>query len=397
MTSRLGFVAFVLLLVACADDSEVDGAALADLASPAASLGTCVRTPKAANRTRKVVVSHPIGTSGQKDGKSFEVLDLEPTGALRRTGVRFELGMVAENPIVFTPDGEIGMVPQNDGTIGIFRFDASGMPHVVDAALNGGFWASAITMSPNGDRAYVLDGDTADHHGGVYTLEIGCDGGITPKGLAFPSSAPSVMSFLPQSRSRAVLVAKQALTSTDGNDAFTIDTTRPALLAQGSAFGDVDGDRSSMAITPDGKYALVGDDDIRAGNRLAVVSLSDMKNRQVLTVDAPFSVVTSVYGNAALVVDGDDFNEITTLSYRPANATEPFAVVGPLAYTLPPPQLPGVAVQITRGDLKGRVLVAELAAVRQVQFRSNGTVVDVDETTFGDGDADSLGTLGVQP
>jgi hypothetical protein len=289
------------------------------------------------------------------------------------------------------------MVPQTDGTIGVFRFDASGAPHVVDPALHGGFSASAITMSPSGDRAYVLDGDTADNHGGVYRLDIGCDGTITPRGLAFPSSAPSVMTFMPQAPGRAVLIGGKAFTSTDGNDAFMIDARGPSLLAQGSAFGDTGGDRSSMSITPDGKYALVGDDDIRAGNRLAVVSLADMTNKQVLTVDSPFSVIASVYGNAALVVNGDDFNEITTLTYHPANTTEPFAVVGPLAYTLPPPQLPGVAVQITRGDLKGRVLVAELAAVRQVQFRSNGTVVDVDRTTWANSDVDSLGTLGVQP
>lgn len=370
----------------------------ADASTEAAVEGAtsdCPRALKDADRLRKVVVSHPLGKGDR--AKRFEVLDLAAAGSLTRTGVVFEMGKAGDAPIVFTTDGEIGFVAQDDGTIGVFRFDASGVPQVVHAALSGDFYAKAIAVDATGSRAYVLDPNTQGNGGGVYELAIGCDGSITPKGLVVPGGRANAMTFLPNDPTRAVLYAGKAFSSAAGADTFLLDMAGPSLVAGGDGFGDDDAIASSIAITPDGKYALVADSGLGAGNRVAVVSLPAMSKVQLLKTESPSAVVASVFGNAALVVNDDSTDEMSAVRYDPSNAAAPFSITGRVTYAFPKPQIPGSAVQLTRGALRGRVFVAELSAIRQVQFTPEGRIDDEAQTTLGGGTEDAIGTLGVQP
>jgi hypothetical protein len=356
----------------------------------------CVRPMRPATRIRKVVVSHPY-SNGDSPKKTYEVLDLHTDGHLVKTGNTFVMGAAGYTPITFTPDGEIGIVIQSDYTLGVFRFDGAGQPQVVDAAMRAGCIPETLVMSPNGDKFYALDPDTATNGGGVYELDIDCSGNITRKGLVVPGGGANALTFLPRSRTQAVLTGIKAFDAADGNDTFLLDMRGPSLIAQGSTFGTTPGIASSMAVTTDGKYGLITDDSLKAGNRVGVITLSSMKPRQVLTTKAPFQIVPSIDNNAALVVNGDSADELSVLSYNPNDDVTPFALAGDIAYTLPRPQLPGAAVQITRGSLKGRVLVAELKAVRQVQFNADGTVTDVSQVVWDETDDGVIGTLGVQP
>jgi hypothetical protein len=389
---------FVFAIGACGDTRSLETTASSD--DPLALAGTpppgCTRPMKAATRVRKVVISHPYVDSTGATQK-FEVLELHTTGELRKTGTTFTMGKAGYNPIVFTPDGEIGFVTQDDGTIGIFRFDFFGVPHVVNIGLAPGFYPNALVMSPNGDKLYALDPDTTAHGGGVYELDIACDDTVSVKGLVVPGNNANAMTFLPRSRTQALLAGVSAFDSTAGNDTFALDLSNPALTAQGSTFGSAPGIASAIAVTPDGKYGLVTDDSLKAGNRVGVITLESMKPRQILTTDVPIQIVTSIYGNAAMVVNGDSFSQLTMISYNPSNTETPFAVTGPMPYTLPDPVLPGASVQITRGSLKGRVLVAELAAVRQVEFTADGAMKDVSQLAFDRTDDGVIGTIGVEP
>jgi hypothetical protein len=106
--------------------------------------------------------------------------------------------------------------------------------------------------------------------------------------------------------------------------------------------------------------------------------------------------VASPFGNAALVVSGFG-EELFVLSYDEGNATNPFNVVGTVSYQGNGPGLPGKAVLVDRGDLQGRVLVAEYNGVRQVTFQPDGSVVDHGLSTFGSGTENNVGAIGVQP
>jgi len=94
----------------------------------------------------------------------------------------------------------------------------------------------------------------------------------------------------------------------------------------------------------------------------------------------------SGYGNALFVLDRDD-----------GNATTPFSNRGELAYAGGKPQLPGAAALVDRGALSGVVLVTEVAGIRTVWMKADGTVTDLGVTSLGDGFTGMPGAIGVQP
>jgi len=52
---------------------------------------------------------------------------------------------------------------------------------------------------------------------------------------------------------------------------------------------------------------------------------------------------------------------------------------------------------IDRGLLRGRVLIAENLAIRQVQFNPDGSITDLGTTSLGSGIPAIVGAIGVQP
>lgn len=403
----------LVLLAACGSDGggatpaqatdggdPVDGGALPspDASSDAGvdAPASCPRALKPADRARKVVISHPFKASGVK-GTGFEVLDLSAAGALSKTNVTFDMGTANESPIAFTPDGLVGLVAQDDGTIGAFAFDDAGNVRVVHAKFKGAFYAGAILMDASGARAFVLDSNTGANGGGVYAVAIGCDGTLTDDGLVVPGGTANAMAFLPGDPTKAVLAAGQAFASAAGKDTHVVDLAGLSLVASGTAFSDGNAIPSSVAVMPDGKYALVADDGVIAGNRISVVALPSMSFVQMLTTEYPAAVVASPFGNAAIALNDDSTDEISVLAYDAQNASAPFSIKGRMTYAFPKPQIPTNAVMIDRGALKGRVLVSENLAVRQVQFTPAGSVTDTEKFAVGTGIPSIVGVVGVQP
>ncbi|MBX3186733.1 MAG: hypothetical protein KF819_06945 [Labilithrix sp.] len=369
-----------------------EGGAL-DAGGDAAS--ACPRKPREADRPRKVVISHPFKAAGTK-GTAFEVLDLSAAGALTKANVTFDMGTANQTPIVFTPDGAVGLVAQDDGSVGAFVLDDAGVK-VVHAAFTGDFYAHAIVVDATGTRAFVLDAQTDDNGGGVYELAIGCDGALTSKGRVIPGGTAHAMTLLPGDPTKALLSAGKAFASPAGDDAHLVDLGALSLVASGKAYGSGNAIVSSVAVMPNGKHALVADDSAVAGSRVAVVTLPAIAPVQTLTTEYPAAVVASPFGNAALVLNDDSTDELTVLSYDERNTAAPFAIKGRVAYQFPKPQIPIAAAMIERGALQGRVLISENLAVRQVQFTPQGDVTDVEKFSVGAGIPNIVGVVGVQP
>ena len=406
--SALFLAGFAIAMQACgsgddsasnsADDSD-SSVGPGDAGKPDGTIGdgatTCNRTASPDDHVRNVVVSHPFDAAGNKTNV-FELLTLGTDGTLARTGTFFNMGTALDSNIVFTPDGKVALVAQDDGSIGVVRFDASG-PVVVHAAFTGPFYASAIVMEPTGARAYVLDADTADNGGGVYVVDIACDGTLTSRGLVVPGGTDDQMTFVPSS-TRAVLAARAAFDSPDGSDTHLVDLGgTPSRVASGNGFVDGGAIVSSVAVMPDGKFAAMADNGIVVGNRVAVVSLPDMQNAGILSVPNPAAIVASPYDNAALILSSDGVDGIRLASYSP-DASAPLSIVGEINYVHGAPQLPSFAAVVSRGALKGRVLVAENVGIRQVVLEPDAGAVDVSFTTFDDGGLTSIvGVIGVDP
>ena len=405
-----------LALLACGGDGAVDPDA--DLQDTGGhgwidagydSATGCPRAPAAADRTRKVVVSRPYAEGG---GVTYDVFDLDSDGELTATGDSFDMGRSFIGLIEFTPDGEVGIAVHdgNDdqGTLGVFRFDAEGKPVVVHVGFDAGgvddFWADSVVISADGAHAYVLNSQWRIHGGGIFKLAIECDGSLTYEGKVAASKLPGGLTFM-AGEQRAVIAADDILDSSvdSDNDVYLLDWSgSPSVVTGVDAFGDDEAFPAGTALTADGKYYLVGDnnsfyDDVELENRVAVVEVTatGLEAVQVLgPIEDPIGIIPSPDNDAVVVLSGMG-DAIVELSYD-SGATPPFTLVGEIDYLSSGSLLPGGGVLIERGPLRGRVVIAENEGICQVGF-SAGTVVDLGLTEVGEGVAGLIGAIGVQP
>jgi hypothetical protein len=352
----------------------------------------CARTPEDTVRTpgddtdtgeepraRAVVVSHPYDADGN-GANVFELLELSAEGELSRTDTFFELGRASFGEITFTPDGRYGLVPQEDGTVGVFAVDG---PAVIEAAWDSGQYVSEIVVDPDG-RIFGLDGNWRENGGGVYEIAIAEDGSPSVVGQVVPSKLPAALLF---DGDRAVLVAKDAFDSAEGDEAHLLDWSGPDLLDSAALFPDEDAIVSTATLTPDGEI-YAGDYSSFSGvpNRVSVARIEGDTITPVTVVspvEDPIDLVASPFGGAVLVVSGYG-DALFALSTDDHELTE-------LSYTGGRPALPARAVLV--GDL---ALVAENTGVRRVRFTEQG-IEDLGAFGFGGDLDDIVGVIGVQP
>jgi hypothetical protein len=358
--------------------------------------GGCPRTAGPADGPRHVVVARPYAPGGAA-ASTWEVLDLSATGELTRpTPPRiFEMGRATSGAIAFTPDGEVGLVAQGDGTLGVFRL-AGGVPSVVHAAFAGAFYASRVVIDPRGDRAWVLDGNWRENGGGIYGVAIGCDGTLTETGLHAPAKLPAALVV---TGDRALVAAADIGVVTVGDDVHLVRWGEPpSNVDSADAFGAEDPIVGGAALTADGATFLVGDISQFSGapNRVAMVGIAGdvLTPLAALPVEDPAAIATSPFGDVAVVASAFGDALVVLDTGGPGGA---WRVRGEVAYQGAGPQLPVDLAPITRGTLAGRVLVGEVSAIRQLAFRASGAVEDVGSLGFGGGVENIVGALGVTP
>lgn len=353
----------------------------------------CHATPRPADAPRAVVVAKPYDANGA-NAPGFEVFELSPQGELTRPGTTFTMGRTVYGEIVFTPDGEIGVVAQDDGTLGVFRI-VDGEVDVVHAAFSGSFYAGWVTMSADGTELYVLDSAFQNDGGGLYRVAVACDGTLTDEGLITASKLArrGVWS------GGELLVAASEIGTQVGVDLLAVDPTTLSPTSAADVFTDEDAVVGSLRATADGRYALLGDTSAFSvePNRVAVASLQGGASFVQLLpeTDDPASIRCSPLNDRCIVTSGLG-DAIYELAYDPQNASTPFALLGELSYQGGSPQIPVDTAMVERGPLDGRVLVTEVARIRQLQF-ADGAVNDLGFFEVGSGVGDLVGAIGVQP
>lgn len=357
--------------------------------------GECTREPGVADRVRHVVVAHPYDASGDS-APVFEVLALSAEGALTRFEPprMFELG--ARTPfgvIAFTPNG-VGLVAMDNGDLGVFKLDADGNPTVVHASFDGAFYADRVIVDPSGEQAWVIDRNTRPNGGGVYRVDIACDGTLTDGGMVAAARSPGGLGFV---NGRAVLAARDVLDSpATVDDLHVLDLAGATRIGGGDAFGDDDQAFSGFALSHDGTLAFIGDSNFAGPNRVAVASVTETGAAKVAVIPNitdPSAITASPHGNVVVVSSSQPPNEgIYVLDDQGPSG---WRNRGELAYKGAAAELPGDMTTIDRGQLAGSVLVSELSQIRRVVFLADGTVEDVGALTFGEGLESIGGAIGV--
>lgn len=402
---RVGALILVgLLWVGCGalpEDADPDASPTSESPTPSENVSPtpepCVREPGPADYTRLVFTAQPYDANANPSDV-WRVWTLDTDGTLTRTDEMFTLGRATTGRMVFTPDGAIGVVPLQDGTLGVI--DASGPTvEVIETSFHGDFYAGRVVMDPTGSRAYVLDTNWRENGGGIYVVYIDCDtGALSDGGMLAAARLPGAMQWL--SDGRAVLAAEDVLDSPSSVDAHLLDFdgSEFSRLDSSDAYPDDEAIVSSLTVTADEQYALIGDNNAFSGipNRVGVVHIAGdtLTTTTVISpLEDPISMVASPYGNVVLAVSGFG-DALFELAYNPS-ATPPLRNNGEVTYVGASPALPGEAVMIDVGTLTGHVLIAENVGIHQVELGPGG-VVDLGATTFG-GLENIVGAIGVQP
>src|SRR3569833_588168 len=160
-----------LALAGCGHDStkpqdSLDASANGD--STGSGSGSCGRV-LAPDGAHHLVVSKPY-TAASDPAPPYEVLAIAADGTLTRpaTPVTFAMHRTSFGSIAFTPDGKVGLVAQEDGTLGVFALAADGTPSVIAASFGMGmFYASRVVVGPSGAVACVDESDTQANGGGT--------------------------------------------------------------------------------------------------------------------------------------------------------------------------------------------------------------------------------------
>lgn len=381
----------LLLLLACAPDVEDSGTLRRSGGDDTGDTGDtgappvdgCRATPAAADRDRLALASLPYSTSGDASS-AWAVLTLTTDGELVDDGTRVELGRATSGDVAFSPDGTLGVTVHEDGTIGVFLVGDDGGVEVVEAAWTDGFYASRAIVDPSGEAVWVVDGNWANNGGGLYRVPLGCDDGAPgPSERVLGAKLPADLLL---DGDRAVLVGLQIEGTADGDDAALLSWgDPPAALGGADLFGDDDAIVSDATLTPDGGHLLVADYSMFSEpNRVAIAAVSDdaLTPVDVLDVYDPVAlvawddvvVVASGYGDELVTLVGSDFSAGPTLGS----------------------ELPSGLALLTRGDLGGTTLVAEVSGVRVVRIDGED-VEDLGLVSLGGGMAGMAGAVGVQP
>lgn len=360
----------------------------------------CPRLPGPADRTRFVVASHPFPADGGSKDDQYEVFTFSPTGALTPTGQFFRMGRASapDAPIAFTPDGKVGLVPQEDGTLGVFTLDTAGTATVVHARYAGAFYAGKVLVDAAGARAWITDSNVQANGGGLYTVDINCDGSLSNERYALAGDGVTAAAWL-SGQTQLAAAARAFTGSPSMQDLHLVDTSAatPAVLSSATGFSDRDALAATVTVSHDDRWVAFSDNGFASGSRVAIFEKtgSTLTGRQVLSTPNPMSVAFSPWGTGGLVVNSDGADHYRRLDFSGGA----FSVASsPLPYVHGRPQLPGAPVMIARGQLTGRLLIAELDAIRQLQFEPDGGITDVSKTPAGGtGSGQILGTLGVTP
>jgi 6-phosphogluconolactonase (cycloisomerase 2 family) len=346
------------------------------------------------NRTRKLVVSRPYDENAMASGL-FVVHDVALDGTVSPPTGQFTLSRTSGGKIQFTPDGSVAYVRLDDGKIGAFRILADGSTEIIHQAFAASEYVSEIVIAPDGQYLYMLTVGFRNVAGGIYRAKIDCKTGeLTDEGLMTPAKLAYGMEFVSPTRAfvEAVDIAD---TEVPGHvHEITVGDTI-TRVASGSAFTGEDIGLGGFAVTPDAKFAIVGDTGLFSMHSISVVSLvGNIASVQNFPVEDPEDIAVSPFNNAAIILSlqGDKLEvyDVDTSKNEPLTFRSNLATAAPVL-------LPADLVMLRQGDLEGHAYIAENVAIRHIVFRPSGTVEDLGLTSNGAGLTGISGAIGVQP
>lgn len=356
--------------------------------------GVCRAIPPE-DHERFVVVSSPFGD----DPNLFTVHRLSTAGELSATSTSFALSRAFDGQIAFSLDGALGAVAQDDGGLGLFRVMEDGSVDVI-ASESRITYVSSVVADPNDmNRFWMLNSQTRNNGGGIYALDVDCDGNIVDERLVVRARLPYRLRFDSEG---AIVLARNIGgdeagigASEEGLDVHRVDLETGEVIESADLFSADEWIGGGFDV--DDSHAFAGDIAGFSGtaNLVAIGATGPlMPLQEIPAIEDPLGIVVSPFGDLVIAVSGFG-NDVFVFDYDDAAST-PLSNRQTLSYVAERIQLPGVPVRVTNGALSGLVLIPENQHIRRVQFTA-GAVTDLGRYSLGEGNGAIPGALGVQP
>ena len=356
----------LLLLLACSPETTTP-----ELRQAPQDTAVSSCRPSSEDRVHTVVVGQPFATPNNTwRSYALEGETLTETGSLT-------MGEGTFGRVVWTPDGRVGAVAQDDGTVGIFAAD-QGQVTTIDPAFQDGFYASALTMDPDGETLWIVDGNWANNGGGLYRVSLDCESGQPGAVEKVRESKLASALLLGE---RTVLVAHE-VDDQVGSSAYELASPQGEVLQGLPLFEHADYSISDAILTPNGRI-WAADYSVFSGVPHSVA---------VLNADLSLQDRVPVVDPVALVAHPSDGRVLALSAYQ---GDELLQISSELEVeSLQASPLPWAAAGLQSGPDAGLVIVSENEAM--VLLRWTPTGVEELQSVALSGDA-LPGAVGVSP
>lgn len=357
----------LLLLLACASPQSPDP----EVRQGPQDTGSSSCRPASEARVHTVVVGQPFATPND----TWRSYALEGE-TLTATGT-FTMGEGTFGRVSWTPDGRVGVVAQDDGTVGIFGAE-DGQVTVIEPAFQEGFYASSVTLDPDGETLWIVDGNWVENGGGLYRTTLDCETGAP--GPVEKVRESKLASFLLIGQ-RTVLVAHE-VDGESGASAYELASPEGEILAGLPLFEHADYSISDAVMTPDGRV-LAADYSVFSGvaHSVAVLSAGLELEERVPVID-PVSLVAHPSDGRVLALSAYQADELVQIT--PELEVE----------RLQTSPLPWAAAGLQQGPDAGLVVVSENEAMVLLRWTPSG-MEELQSVALG-GDA-LPGAVGISP
>jgi hypothetical protein len=343
--------------------------------------GTACHEDQQPEQTQLIFYSTPYDSSGGQSERWF-------FGTVEENFIvevdSLDIGRSILNTISFTPDGMLGYIATQDGSIQGISIDSNDVPTLLPENNWSDVYASSVVVDSTGENLWIVDPNWPENGGGVYICAISCDGTLSPPERIMESKNAHRLLIL--DKEKILLTAKEA--QGEQGDLFIIEDGSVehayTLFTQGDAI------HSAASVNRERTQVLIGENSEFSGmdNRLASYSLTTENQDEITPFLDPVDIlshpndigflIVSGYGNRIEFMNGEDFSR-----------EEP-------SYEGQKPQLPGRAVMGLES-----IFLAENQGVRMLTWSDAGVqdngILPIQTQRDVEGFEAIIGGLGIRP
>ena len=289
----------IFLILACLSEKDID-TGISDTEDSATSTDDTESTPcfTASPQMPYLVYSTPYNS----DGSQSSSWTIQRADGISHS---FTMGRAPIGTISISADGSWGAIPQDDGSLGVFRVQdgAATVLHesLVLATDTQDVYATQIWLDSDAGRLWVVDSNWPNNGGGLFFADIDCESGEIGLAEQVFSSKNAAM-IVPFSADSMILLSREVDEQSQHLTIFRSETQEITQTAQ--AFDDDDSIFSALAT--DGQHILAGDYSAFSGipNRISHVKLigNDLERQSIFEVDDPVAI--EIHDGLALISSG---------------------------------------------------------------------------------------------